>query len=505
MERSPSNYIFRTNTKFRIASQRQEYFPQDEWNNVICDLKNNFGQFGVYSVGVNQSGCYIDVIKEPVNIYSPIITVILIYLALYLLFCGACSIWRKWISKLDRSDENDRKERIKSLDSFRGFTIIVMIFANFGCGGYEILEHAKWNGLHLADIVFPSFVWIMGVCIPITLTSNIRKNIRNRTIVINIARRSAKLFILGIFLNSGADLNYLRLFGVLQRFSVAYFVVSIICIYCMDKLQSQEDKSKLAIFADVLKIWKGWVVVGLILTIHTIIIFIVTATGCPRGYMGPGGMHENRSHEHCIGGATGYIDGLILQNHRYQNPTIYGVYEAKPFDPEGIVGCLTTVFQTFIGVQAGTTLLVYKNHSQRLMRWFVWAVVTGTFGGILCGFSKEEGFIPVNKNLWSLSFVMVTSCFAFFLLGLFYLLIDVKKWWSGKPLLFAGMNAILMYIGHEMTDGHFPVRWYIHNYSNVTQDPRRTHFLALLSDLWGVGVWVLISFYLYNKKIFVTL
>lgn len=54
--------------------------------------------------------------------------------------------------------------------------------------------------------------------------------------------------------------------------------------------------------------------------------------------MGPGGLHKNASYFDCVGGATGYIDGLILGKHRYQNPTIFYVYEAKPFDPEGIVG-----------------------------------------------------------------------------------------------------------------------------------------------------------------------
>lgn len=61
--------------------------------------------------------------------------------------------------------------------------IVIMIFANYGCGSYKILNHARWNGLHLADLVFPWFMWIMGVCIPISLTSSLKKNISDRTIV----------------------------------------------------------------------------------------------------------------------------------------------------------------------------------------------------------------------------------------------------------------------------------------------------------------------------------
>ena len=65
-----------------------------------------------------------------------------------------------------------------------------MIFVNFGAGGYEIFEHAIWNGLHLADLVFPCFVWIMGVCIPISLSSSFKKEVPNKTILINVLKVS---------------------------------------------------------------------------------------------------------------------------------------------------------------------------------------------------------------------------------------------------------------------------------------------------------------------------
>lgn len=230
----------------------------------------------------------------------------------------------------------------------------------------------------------------------------------------------------------------------------------------------------------------------------------------------------NQKYASCIGGATGYIDRLILGNHVYQKPTIYYVFEAKPFDPEGIVGCLPTIFHVMLGVQAGVTLMVIKNHYQRLLRWLVWSLALGVIGGGLCGFSKEDGLIPVNKNLWyqsqiyisyvqvtatlfsrSMSFVFVTCSFAFFLFSACYFFIDVKKWWSGKPVLFAGMNAIILYIGHEMTDNHFPVRWYYSE--SLKDDGRRTHFLALLSDAWAVDFWVIISYYLYKIKYFFTI
>uniref|UniRef100_A0AAR5PNL4 Heparan-alpha-glucosaminide N-acetyltransferase catalytic domain-containing protein n=1 Tax=Dendroctonus ponderosae TaxID=77166 RepID=A0AAR5PNL4_DENPD len=530
--------ISSTNNRFRLATDFRQYYPEDDAASVICDLNHQYGQFGVYNFHVNNlSSCEVEVLKDPVNIYSPMLTVLLIHFLIFGGLCLALAMWKKWQenrASVDGSKESSaKKERILSLDTFRGISIVIMIFANFGNGGYDVIQHATWNGLHVADLVFPWFMWIMGACIPISLASSFKKGVPNKDIMWNVSKRSIKLFLLGIFLNSGCNLYYIRIFGVLQRFGLCYFIVTTICVFTMHRdLSSRSQHYIMKHFDDILKVWKAWIISSAILVVHTILIFVVAAPGCPRvfpkkslkskkreeaqtaqttppnwslfqSYMGPGGLHKNQQFYNCVGGATGYIDRLILGNHVYQNPTIYSVYEAKPFDPEGIVGCLTTIFHVMLGVQAGVTLLVFKEHYQRVSRWLVWSLILGILGGALCGFSSEDGLIPVNKNLWSLSFVFVTSCFAFVLLSVCYFLIDVKKWWSGKPLLFAGMNAIILYIGHEMTDGHFPVRWYFA--ADADGSWRNTHFISLLSDAWGADFWVLVSYYLHKINYYFTI
>lgn len=201
----------------------------------------------------------------------------------------------------------------------------------------------------------------------------------------------------------------------------------------------------------------------------------------------------------CIGGATGYIDRLIIsESHLYQHPRAAAVYdESQPFDPEGPFGCLLTIVQVFFGVQCGQILLVYKNPAARLKRWAIWSIATFLLGGGLCKFSINDGFIPINKNLWSLSYVLVTTAFAYCLLALFYIVIDIKKWWSGKPLLYAGMNAIIMYIGSELLGRMYPFYWHI--------DGMKTHFMFLLSNIWTAAMWNLVAYYLYLRKIFFAL
>lgn len=121
-----------------------------------------------------------------------------------------------------------------------------------------------------------------------------------------------------------------------------------------------------------------------------------------RGYLGPGGLSDGALYSGmCIGGATGFIDRRFFQiQHIYQNPTARTEYKADAFDPEGALGTLTSIFQVWLGVQTGVTMLVYPRASSRLKRWGAWAVSTGICGAILCGFGQSGGWIPLNKNLW---------------------------------------------------------------------------------------------------------
>ena len=139
---------------------------------------------------------------------------------------------------------------------------------------------------------------------------------------------------------------------------------------------------------------------------------------------------------------------------------------------------------------------VFPGHRDRLTRWAAWSLVTGGLGALLCGASQEGGWVPINKNLWSISFVLITSCFAFALLAFLYVLIDLKHWWKGQPFFYAGMNSILLYCGHQIGWMITPFHWALNN--------METHAARLPEAMWGVALWLIISFVLYRKKIFIT-
>ncbi|KNC26888.1 hypothetical protein FF38_10958 [Lucilia cuprina] len=470
----------------------------------LCDLRpTDLKEFGVYNLTLYENGtCSWEVDNEGVEVNLSLLSVfILVTLILTVLKISLCA-WRsyRYEEVLANAAANEapvqpptvqQRKRMRSLDAFRGMAIVLMIFVNSGGGDYWWIEHAPWNGLHLADIVFPSFLWIMGVCIPISVKSQLARGTTKMRICLRIIWRSIKLFTIGLCLNSinGPNLENLRIMGVLQRFGIAYLICGVAhTIFTQREHMEPQISWKRELFDLIL--FKGEICLMLILVIvHLSIVFGLNVPNCPKGYLGPGGKHNNASYPQCIGGATGYIDLQILGNsHIYQHPTAKYIYDSKPFDPEGVFGCLLTVVQVMFGVLCGVIILVHTEWKSRITRWLLWSMSLTIVTAILSGFSKEEGIIPLNKNLWSLSFVCITTALAFTLLSVLYYIIDVQHWWTGYPFEACGMNAIIMYVGHTVMHKMLPWHWRIGSMN--------THFVLLLEAVWNTMLWIGIALYL---------
>lgn len=123
--------------------------------------------------------------------------------------------------------------------------------------------------------------------------------------------------------------------------------------------------------------------------------------------------------------------------------------------------------------------------------------MTFLLGGSLCRFSINDGLIPINKSLWSLSFVLITTAFAYLLFAILYIVIDVRKYWAGRPFVYAGMNAILMYIGSELLGRMYPFYWHI--------DGMNTHLAYFIANVWNAVLWNCLAYYLFIRRIFFAL
>ena len=171
-----------------------------------------------------------------------------------------------------------------------------------------------------------------------------------------------------------------------------------------------------------------------------------------------------------------------------------------PHDPEGILGFTTSILLTELGLICGRTMIKAKSHYTRLIRWFILSCVTGglTFALVSLGDSDAfpKGIIPVVKNLWSLSYVLATGSISLICFVIFYLLIDTTKAWkNGFPLHFAGSNAILLYVGHQIMGRYFPFFYVVHESS---------HAWLLLRCSITTSLWLFIATYLHKKNFFLT-
>lgn len=463
-----------------------------------CKITFHFGEFGEYGIRMGEGEgeeCEMDVLTEPVHSLA---FVLYVFLALFVLralwLVARCAFRTRWArarwmyyrfgvsldlqedladdaslvaatqeqeqlqqqsnppgrSQDDAGDSSEAADdalvapaprpraRVKSVDVLRGISIAVMIFVNYGGGDYWFFRHSPWNGLTVADLVFPWFLWVMGVSLVLSVNAQLRRGATRTALFLSVVRRSAALVFLGLFLNSGrhSDFRSLRLPGVLQRFGIVYFIVASVEVYFMSREHPSPLRGAVGRAAQDL-VQNPWqlAVAACLAALHTCLTFLLPVPGCPTGYLGPGGLHDGARHGPCTGGAAGHVDRTLFGDaHLYRHPTSAKVYDSSvPYDPEGLLGCLTSAVLVLLGCHAAKIMLVYQSCSQRVVRWTCWAVFLGLVAGALCGFSKEDGVIPVNKNLWSLSFILALGSMAFFLIAILYVKADfVLMCWLEK-------------------------------------------------------------------------
>lgn len=206
--------------------------------------------------------------------------------------------------------------RIKSVDTLRGVSLAFMVFANAGSGGYTSLSHAVWDGLHLADLLFPCFVFVMGVAVPLSLRSLSARSIDRMTgqRSLNVTRllskafvRSVMLFLFGLIISNGSStanyITHLRIMGVLQRFAIVYIVCMLVelvyfrmnnFVYVglvpnQDVVASWELSRWILIkskFKEIFLYPLQWLFVVLLALVWMLITFLLPVEGCPTGYLG---------------------------------------------------------------------------------------------------------------------------------------------------------------------------------------------------------------------------
>ncbi|WP_069661172.1 acyltransferase family protein [Arcticibacter eurypsychrophilus] len=303
-------------------------------------------------------------------------------------------------------------KRLLSLDVFRGITVAAMILVNNpGDWGhiYSSLEHAAWNGCTPTDLVFPFFLFIVGVAIVYALQSKKEDIVNHTPLLIKAFKRGSILFLLGLFLAFFPKFNpeTVRILGILQRIGIVYFICAVLFIKTKPRTQF-------------------YVMVGIL------IFYWIVMTFVPVPGVGPANMGKETS-------LAAWLDRLILTEH-------HTWVQSVTWDPEGVLSTIPAVATGIFGMLMGSILKSTTKSSEVKTVWLF------SFGFIafLLGMAWGLSF-PINKSLWTSSYVLYCGGLASMMLGLLYWLIDVQgfKKWTGVFVAY-GVNAITVFFFSAM-------------------------------------------------------
>jgi predicted acyltransferase len=310
--------------------------------------------------------------------------------------------------------------RLYSLDVFRGATIAAMILVNNPGNDYAYgpLKHAEWNGWTPTDLIFPFFLFIVGVSLTLSFRSRVKRGESKKTLLLHSVRRSAIIFFIGLFLNGFPyfHLATWRVAGVLQRIAVAYLAAAVITLYTKTR---------------GIVLWTCCLLIGYWVAMRFI---PVPGLGMPGSDMPLLDPNANLSW---------YLDKRFLPGAMYEGTR----------DPEGILSTFPAIATVLLGVLTGewlkadsrvsaqTTGANLAHPSEKVVGMLAFGaalIIAGQLWGV---------WFPINKKLWTSSFVLFTAGCGLVTLAICYWITDVRLhrgWWT-KPFVVFGTNAIAAY------------------------------------------------------------
>lgn len=360
------------------------------------------------------------------------------------------------------------KERILAVDIFRGMTIVLMILVNnpgTWAHVYTPFLHADWHGYTPTDLVFPFFLFIVGTSIAFsykgkTATTNTYKK---------ITIRSLKLIGLGLFLGAFTltfpffkDFSSIRFPGVLQRIGVVFFITSILFINFN---------------------WK---------TLIGITVFILVGYWLAMGFIPVEGIAP--TFDRAPNNLANYIDLKVLGEHMWK----------KDYDPEGILSTIPAVASCILGIFSG---LIFSAKQEKKA-----TILMGLGGSLLIIGHLWDLIFPINKALWSSSFVLVTAGWANLVLALIYYLTDIKGIKFGSIFKYAGANAITVFFLSSFIAKLFGLIKVDANGTSLhawlfntiyVHDVMSMQMSSLLYAISVMSFYLFIAYFLYKRQIFI--
>jgi predicted acyltransferase len=318
-------------------------------------------------------------------------------------------------------------QRLLSLDVLRGLTIAFMIMVNNtgGEGAWTEMRHADWNGFTATDLVFPTFLFVVGVSTVFSIEARLKRGDSRGKLAWHSLRRAVVLFLLGIFVNGFPHyhLAHLRFYGVLQRIAVCYLIVSV--LYIWDR-----------------RVWTKVALLFCVLIGYWILVRWVPVPGA--GVPGHDVSFLDKDQN-----IVAWLDRQLMPGHLYEDPPAHNLR-----DPEGLLSDIPAVGTALLGLLAGMWL-----SGRRAVRTNALGLAIGAATCLATGYFWSIWF-PLNKKMWTSSYVLVAAGWSLLLFALTYWAVEQRGWgksgWSKRllwPWLVFGSNAIVVYIISDLLEG----------------------------------------------------
>lgn len=319
---------------------------------------------------------------------------------------------------------------------------MIMVNNNGGPGAWSFMKHAAWNGLTATDLVFPTFVFVMGISTVLAIEGRLARGMPRGQIASQTLRRAAILCVLGIIVNSfpSFELAHMRFYGVLQRIAVCYLAVSLLYLW--------KPRARVMVATLVISLAGYWVLLRWV---------PVPGAGLP------GRDVPFMDVQHNI---VSWVDRQLFPYHLYRDAPDHNLR-----DPEGLLSDIPAIGTALMGVLAGLWLRSQRSVGARAMGLAAAAVVCLALGYLWAP------WFPLNKNLWTSSYVLVAGGYSLALLAFVFWAVDVKGWRTGWTWVWVvfGSNAIGAYMFSELLPGVLQAL-------PVTTDSGRSGVLAFVRE-----------------------
>ncbi len=352
--------------------------------------------------------------------------------------------------------------RLLSLDVLRGATVLLMILVNNPGSSqaiYSPLRHAEWNGWTSADLVFPFFLFIVGVSLVFSLQGRLERGASRGAIFRHILWRSLALMAIGLVLNGLFYLpwQHVRIPGVLQRIGLVYLFAALITLTATRR-------------------WRAVITLALLLG-YWALLMLVPVPGHGAGDLSP------------AGNLASFVDRRLLHGHLWR----------PEWDPEGVLSTLPAIATALLGTFAADWLCSGKR-AEQLAKGLLVAGVAAIAAGELWNLA-----LAINKNLWTSSFAVFSAGAAAVLLAVCLWAADVRGWrrWA-RPFVWVGMNPLAIYVGSEVL-GMGALEGVRHAVQAALFGDMTSAGASLLWALGYTGVWWAVGWILYRNTIFIKL